>query len=333
MKPMDIQLRAQVMNQLGKYIISDDSDWQHIINSAFHKNSWFTPDFIELSARNIANNFLNPDILQKWIEHYHLDDNITQKKVGIVMAGNIPMVGFHDLLSVFISGHKQVIKLSSKDDVLLKHLVDKLYEFNAQVKDYITIEDSLKDCDAYITTGSNSSAEIFKQYFSKYPNIIRKNRTSVAVLDGKENLNELSKLSEDIHLFFGKGCRNVTHLYVPENYDFIPLINSFKEFNYFSDHYKYKNNYDFQLSLVLMNKKFYMTNGATLLLESNSIFPPPSVLYYSYYKNEDFLKELSKNEDIQCIVGRNQIPFGEAQKPQIFNYADDVDTMQFLLSI
>lgn len=321
------------MSQLANYMTSDDETWQHTINSAFHKNSWFTPEFIELSAQNISDNFLRPDILKSFIEHYHLDDNISQKKVGIVMAGNLPMVGFHDLLCVFISGHKQVIKLSSKDDVLLKHLVDKLYEFNTEVKNYITIEDSLKECDAYITTGSNSSAEIFKQYFSKYPNIIRKNRTSVAVLDGKETQHELSKLSEDIHLFFGKGCRNITHLYVPENYDFISLINSFKNFDYFSDHYKYKNNYDFQLSLVLMNKKFYMTNGSTLLLENDSLFPPPSVLYYSFYNDENFLKELSKNEDIQCIVGRNHIPFGEAQKPRIFNYADGIDTMQFLLSL
>ncbi len=330
---MDIQLRAELMNQLGAYMISDDSNWQHIINSAYHKNSWFTPEFIELSAQNIANNFLTAVVLQKLIDHYHLDNNISPKKIGIVMAGNIPMVGFHDLLCVFISGHNQIIKLSSKDDVLLKHLVEKLYEYNSEVRNYITIEDSLKDCEAYITTGSNSSAEIFKQYFSKYPNIIRKNRTSVAVLNGKENHNELSKLSEDIHLFFGKGCRNVTHLFVPENYDFIPLINSFNNFNYFSDHYKYKNNYDFQLSLVLMNKKFYMTNGSTLVLESDSLFPPPSVLYYSYYKDENFLKDLLINEDVQCVIGMNHIPFGEAQKPQIFSYADGVDTMQFLLSL
>ena len=330
---MDIQLRAELMNQLGAYMISDDSNWQHIINSAYHKNSWFTPEFIELSAQNIANNFLTAVVLQKLIDHYHLDNNISPKKIGIVMAGNIPMVGFHDLLCVFISGHNQIIKLSSKDDVLLKHLVEKLYEYNSEVRNYITIEDSLKDCEAYITTGSNSSAEIFKQYFSKYPNIIRKNRTSVAVLNGKENHNELSKLSEDIHLFFGKGCRNVTHLFVPENYDFIPLINSFNNFNYFSDNYKYKNNYDFQLSLVLMNKKFYMTNGSTLVLESDSLFPPPSVLYYSYYKDENFLKDLLINEDVQCVIGMNHIRFGEAQKPQIFSYADGVDTMQFLLSL
>ncbi|MEO5968065.1 MAG: acyl-CoA reductase [Ferruginibacter sp.] len=330
---MDIQLRAELLNQLGTYMLSDDSDWQHVINSAYHKNSWFTPEFIELSAQNIANNFLTIDVLQQLINHYHLDNNISPKKIGVVMAGNIPMVGFHDLLCVFISGHKQIIKLSSKDDVLLKHLVEKLYELNSEVKNYITIEESLKNCDAYITTGSNSSAEIFKQYFSKYPNIIRKNRTSVALLNGKEDSHQLFKLSEDIHLFFGKGCRNVTHLYVPENYDFIPLINSFSKFNYFSDHYKYKNNYDFQLSLVLMNKKFYMTNGSTLVLESDSLFPPPSVLYYSYYKDENFINDILINEDVQCVIGTNHIPFGEAQKPQIFNYADGVDTMQFLLTL
>ena len=321
------------MNQLGNYMVSDDASWQHSINSAFHKNSWFTPEFIELSAKNISSNFLSNEILQNFIDHYHLDDNIIPKKIGIVMAGNIPMVGFHDLLCVFISGHKQVIKLSSKDDILIKHLVEKLYEFNEDVKNYISIEDSLKDCEAYITTGSNSSAEIFKQYFSKYPNIIRKNRTSVAILDGNENRNDLSKLSEDIHLFFGKGCRNVTHLYVPENYNFIDLINSFNRFSYFSDHFKYKNNFDFQLSLILMNKHFYMTNGSTLLLENNSIFPPPSVLYFSYYKNENEFSRLIKNEDIQCVVGKNHIPFGEAQIPGIFNYADGVDTMEFLLSL
>jgi hypothetical protein len=250
------------------------------------------------------------------------------------MAGNIPLVGFHDFLSVFISGHMQTIKLSSKDDVLLKHVVDKLFEWHSPLYDRIIFADMLKGCDAYIATGSNNSARYFDYYFGRYPSIIRRNRTSVAVLKGNENEEQLSSLADDVHLYFGLGCRNVTKIYVPPGYDFVPLLNAFKKYNYFSDHTKYKNNYDYNLALLIMNNVFYMTNENILLVENENIFSPIAQLNYSFYNDEISLSEiLKKDETVQCIVGEGNIEFGKSQHPSLFNYADGIDTMQFLLSL
>jgi hypothetical protein len=250
------------------------------------------------------------------------------------MAGNLPLVGFHDLLSVFICGHRQVIKLSSKDDVLTKHIVEKLVSWNKEVDDLISIRDLLKGCDAYIATGGNQSARHFEQYFGAYPHIIRKSKTSAAILSGNESAVELENLADDVHLYFGRGCRNVTKLFVPENYDFIPLLKAFDKYKYFSDHNKYRNNFDFQLSLLLLNQVFYMTNGSTLLVEKTQSFTPISVLHYEHYTNPGELNEhLDKMEELQCVVGKDHLAFGTAQTPSLTNYADGVDTMQFLLGL
>ena len=250
------------------------------------------------------------------------------------MAGNIPMVGFHDLLAVFLSGHSQTIKLSSKDDVLLKHLITKLYSLDAEIQSLILIAEMLKGCDAYIATGSNSSARHFEEYFSKYPHIIRHNRTSLAVLTGAETEMELEKLSDDIHLYFGLGCRNVTKIFVPTGYHFVPLLHSFDKYKSFRDHNKYANNYDYQLSILLLNNVYYMTNGSTILVENKNLFSPISVIYYEFYADEAALAEkLANQADVQCIVGSNFTGLGKAQRPGLSSYADGVDTMEFLLSL
>jgi hypothetical protein len=192
----------------------------------------------------------------------------------------------------------------------------------------------LKGCDVYIATGSNNSARYFEQYFAKYPSIIRRNRTSVAILTGKESTADLDKLSDDVHLYFGLGCRNVTKIFVPKEYDFVPLLRSFDKYNYFRDHNKYKNNYDYQLSIALMNNIYYMTNESTLLIESEEIFSAISQLNYSFYEDDEKVKAtLSENADVQCIIGTGNIAFGQAQQPGLFDYADGVDTMQFLLTL
>ncbi|RYD75501.1 MAG: acyl-CoA reductase, partial [Sphingobacteriales bacterium] len=301
---------------------------------ASQKNGWFTPEFIDLACEKIATNFLDKNLLEQWAAHYHVDENITPKNVGIVMAGNIPLVGFHDFLAVFICGHQQTIKLSTKDDILLKHLVRKLYEWEITVQNYISFAETLKGCDAYIATGSNNSARYFEQYFSKYPNIIRRNRTSSAVLTGSETAEQLSNLSDDIHQYFGLGCRNVSKLFVPKDYNFEPLIRSFDKYGYFGDHHKYKNNFDYQLSLILLNNIYYMTNSATLLTENQALFSPISHLYFEYYEDLQKLKDkLADNNDLQCLVDGDSVAFGEAQNPGLFAYADGVDTMQFLLGV
>lgn len=331
---MNLQNRFLVLSQLKNYLNANTDTWLQTKEKAYQKNGWFTIEFIDTAVANIIHQFLDEEKLKAWAAHYHLDDNISPKKVGIVMAGNIPLVGFHDFLAVFISGHTQVIKLSSKDDVLLKHIVEKMIEWDNAVAQKIQFADLLKGCEAYIATGSNNSARYFEQYFSRYPHIIRKNKTSVAIIDGTESANELEKLSDDIHLYFGLGCRNITKLYVPPGYDFVPLLKAFDKYKYFIEHNKYKNNYDYQLSLALMNNIYYMTNGAILLIENEAVFSPISQVNYSYYNNkEEILKQLQSDENIQCIAGINNIPFGMTQKPTLFNYADGLDTMEFLLTL
>ncbi|MDB5200088.1 MAG: acyl-CoA reductase [Chitinophagaceae bacterium] len=330
---MNLAERIDLMAVLGKYLQSNGEDWQIAKQKAFEKNGWFTPEFIDHSLKNIVTEFLQKDKLENWAKSYYLDDNINPKNVGIVMAGNIPLVGFHDFLSVFISGHKQTIKLSSKDNVLLKHITDKLFEWQPSLHNFIVFADMLKGCDAYIATGSNNTARYFDYYFGKYPNIIRRNRTSIAIIKGNETANDLELLADDVHLYFGLGCRNVTKIYVPEGYDFVPLLNAFKKYAYFSDHTKYRNNYDYNLALLIMNNVYYMTNESVLLVENEQLFSPISQLNYSFYTGISEVKQkLETDESVQCMVGDN-IAFGEAQQPSLSSYADGIDTMQFLLSL
>jgi len=330
---MNLAERISLMIELGKYLQSDNEELKIAKHKAFEKNRWFTPEFINLSLKNIAKEFLQKEKLESWVSSYYLDDNITSKNVGIVMAGNIPLVGFHDFLSVFIAGHKQTIKLSSKDDVLLKHIVDKLFERQPILNESILFSDLLKSCEAYIATGSNNTARYFDYYFGRYPNIIRRNRTSVAILTGNETLKELELLADDVHIYFGLGCRNVTKIYVPAGYDFVPLLDTFKKYKYFSDHTKYRNNYDYNLALLIMNNVYYMTNESVLLVENEEVFSPISQLNYSFYEDLKVVQKLFDDDKrIQCTVGDN-IEFGQAQQPSLFNYADGIDTMQFLLSL
>jgi len=327
---MDLHHRIDIMVRLGEYMQNDNEIFKSIKQKAQFENPWFTQEFIDLAVDNITNNFLQKDKLETWAKKYNVKD-VAAKNIGIVMSGNIPLVGFHDLLSVFISGHNAAIKPSSKDEVLIKHLVQKMIEWDERVTQKIFFAFQLKGCDAYIATGSNNSARYFEYYFNKYPSIIRRNRTSLAVIDNTETKSELEKLADDIQTYFGLGCRNVTKLYVPSEYDFIPLLNALKKYDYFLDFHKYKHNYDYQLALLIMNSKFYMNNSSILLTENLSSFSPVSQMNYEYYSNIDSLDErLKSDDDIQCIVGHNFLNFGMSQSPQLNDYADGIDTMKFL---
>jgi len=332
---MILQDRIGLLKRLGSYILSGDARWKEAREKASLQNGWFAPEFVALAIENIAKKFLKEDELIRWSAHYKIQTlNSSPRKVGIVMAGNIPLVGFHDLLSVFISGHKAVIKPSSKDEVLIKELAEVLKTWEPQVSSLIEFSEMLKDCDAYITTGSNNTSRYFEYYFGKYRHIIRRNKTSVAVLTGNETKIDLEGLAGDVYQFFGLGCRNVTKLYVPKGYDFGSLLEVFKKYDYLADHHKYKNNYDYNLTLHILNNKFYMTNGSILLVEDSSIFSPISQLNYEYYASRDeLLSSLYNNQDIQGIIEKNHIPFGQAQSPGLFDYADKVDTMEFLQSL
>jgi hypothetical protein len=330
---MNLQMRIDLATRLGQYILSDSPEWLEAKQRASLINPWFTPEFIDIAAGNLAKHFLNKKKLESWTSSYKIE-TLDPKKIGIVMAGNIPLVGFHDFLCVFISGHKAIIKPSSKDEFLIKHLAQKLIEWNKGLNEMIFFQEMLKDCDAYIATGSNNSARYFEYYFKKYPHIIRRNRTSVAILDGNETTTELKKLADDVHLYFGMGCRNVTKIFVPKDYEFIPLLTAFKKYDHFKDHHKYRNNYDYNLALHILNGKFYMANESIILLENPSIFSPISQLNYEFYTDKNTIAEsLRTMDDLQCAVGHDYIPFGQAQLPSLTDYADGIDTINFLIKL
>lgn len=330
---MNLQMRIKLAAKLGEYILADTPDWQETKTKAGLANPWFTPEFINLASINIANQFLDKNKLVDWTVLYS-SETAQAKKIGIVMAGNIPLVGFHDFLCVFMSGHKAFIKTSSKDDILIKHLVQKLADWNNEINELVEFGEMLKGCDAYIATGSNNSARYFEYYFSKWPNIIRQNRTSVAFLEGNETPEELEKLADDVHLYFGMGCRNVTKIYVPKGYDFIPLLSTFKKYHYFKDHHKYRNNYDYNLAIHILNNKFYMSSESIILLENESVFSPISQLNYEFYTAKiEVLAKLKMQQGLQCITGHGFIPFGQIQSPSLTDYADGIDTMKFLTNL
>ncbi len=331
---MNLQQRKDLLERLGQYLNGHEPDWQHAKQKAFTENRWFIPEFIEHSARSIAANYLAPGQLQKLISTYQIpDQNHAPKKVGIVMAGNIPMVGFHDMLCVFLTGNIAVIKPSSKDQVLIKHLVSKMIDWNENAAEYFIISERLKGCDAYIATGSNNSSRYFEYYFSQYPSIIRRNRTSIAILRGNETKEELEKLADDVYLYFGLGCRSISKIYVPEGYDFVPLLEAFRKYDHLAQHHKYKNNYDYNLAIHILNNKFYMTNDSIVLVEDKSLFSPISQLNYEYYQDAERIKsELNKDNQVQCIVDSRD-GMGKSQNPGVCDFADGVDTMSFLMKL
>ena len=332
---MNVFNRKELLVRLGNYMQSADEEWQQVKNKAYLENRWFTPEFTELSINNIFQNYLQSDQLEQLITLYQLPEkNNASKKIGIVMAGNIPLVGFHDLLCVFLTGHCAMVKTSSKDQVLIQHLVKKLVDWNEQVEQIIVISEMLRNCDAYIATGSNNSSRYFEYYFGRYPSIIRKNRTSVAILTGKEKRYELDKLADDVYQYFGLGCRNVTKIFVPKNYDFAPLLNAFKKYDHLADHHKYKNNYDYNLAILILNNQYYMSNESIILVENESPFSPIAQLHYQYYSNENEVRTSIKDDrNIQCIVSKKDIGFGGAQSPQVCDYADGIDTIAFLKTL
>lgn len=328
---LNLQQRIHIITLIQEYITSDDPAWLNVKAQAAENNPWFIPEFIDTAVSHIASRFLEASALNTWVRTYDIPDRHSRPaQVGITMAGNIPLAGFHDFLSCFISGHKQTIKLSSKDQVLLKHIVEKMTSRSDEITQHITFADHLRGCDAYIATGSNNTARYFEYYFRKYPHIIRKNRTSIAILKGNENAKDLEKLADDVHLYFGLGCRNITKIFIPEGYDFLPLLETFKKYNRLIENHKYKHNYDYNLTIQIMNRKFYMTNGSVILSENPSVFSPISVLHYEFYTRQEEIYQGLNPEEIQCIAGSGKTALGTVQSPGLTDYADGIDTMLFL---
>ncbi len=304
-----------------------------IIKTQHHYNGWFTEDFTRKSLRNISS-WLKEEDLTKWLSNYQFTNN--PKNVAVIMAGNIPLVGFHDFLCVLASGNNVICKLSSEDNKLLPILSKILMQIEPEFESRISFSDrNLKGFDAIIATGSNNSLLHFKQYFSKYPHLFRHNRTSIAVLSGEEIKDELTLLGTDILDYFGRGCRNVTHLVLPKGFELNRFFEAIVEQGDVINNKKYGNNYDYNKAIHLMNQAIFLDNIFLLLKESKDLFSPLAMVYYHFYESESEVSnyiEEHKNH-IQCIVGKNYIPFGKAQCPSLSDYADDVDTMKWLNSL
>ena len=331
---MNLNKRIELLAAIGTFLNSNGHEYDEIRERAYRENKWFTAEYIQQAGIAIATKMLNPDLLSSFAQKYKVkDEGNSGKTVGIIMAGNIPFVGFHDFLCVFLSGYPQRIKLSSKDSILMNMILNIASKVNQEVVEWVKFDEMLKGCDAYIATGTDNSARYFEYYFKKYPHIIRKNRTSVAVLDGSETAEELSSLADDIQLYFGLGCRNVTQLLVPEDYDFVPLLTALRKYDQYRDHEKYRNNFDYQLTIALLNNKFYMSNDSIVLLENESPFSPISQLHYQFYKNKEIAISGIDPNKIQCLVGHGHLPFGMAQQPELIDFLDGVDTMAFLSTL
>ncbi|MDC6364583.1 MULTISPECIES: acyl-CoA reductase [Flavobacteriaceae] len=309
------------------------------IRIAEQQNGWFTKENIMYCLQEWAT-LLTEANLTNWLTKYNLEQNRPSKTIGIVMAGNIPLVGFHDFLCVLFSGNKVLVKLSSNDKVLLPFLTDFLLQQEPSLKEKIHFTDGkFEGFDAIIATGSNNTSRYFEYYFGKKPNIIRKNRSSVAILSGNETKAQLALLGEDIFRYYGLGCRNVSKVYVPKDYDLSTLYEAIFNFKDIINQHKYANNYDYNKAVYLMSDFKILDNGFLILKEDDGFSSPISVLFYSYYESESELRgSLEKHSDtIQCIVASGEsegdIAFGQTQKPQLHDYADAVDTMEFLLQL
>lgn len=333
---MNTEDRIQAFSELGNLISKQKDKLKSRIS-----NPWFTDVFVDF-ALNQTIEILKEDTLRKWVEPYDgFNHDKSIKRIGVISAGNIPLVGFHDFLSVLISGNCYVGKLSSKDNVLLAGIIQLLLAVEAKFSEFIDIKkETLSGFDAVIATGSNNSARYFEYYFGKYPHIIRKNRNSAAVLNGNESDEELKLLADDIFLYFGLGCRSVSKLFIPKEYRLDNIFNASLSYKDIINHTKYANNYDYNRAIYLLNQIDFKENTILIMKEDQAYASPVSVVYYEYYENLSDLELKLKIDSklLQCIVSQNgffpnSIPPGKSQRPELDDYADTIDTLQFLRNL
>lgn len=335
---MKTEQRIDLLAALGQRVesvLKQDGDADVYWRSQ-NGNPWFTEEFVRYALKEVKNSFLSRPALESWLAG--VEPAQRARKVGLVLAGNLPLVGLHDFLAVFASGHHAQMKLSSKDQVLLNWLLAEMLALEPLAQQQFEVVERLSNIEAVIATGSGNTARYFEYYFGKYPNIIRKNRYSLAILDGAESDDELKGLGRDIFLYFGLGCRSVSKLLVPEGYDFQALLPHFQSYEHLIHHHKYSNNYTYQKSILLVNKEAHFDNGFLLVRESEQGSSPISVLHYQTYKSQEELKEIveAQTESLQCVVGKSElstVAFGESQKPGLKDYADGVDTLSFLKAL
>ena len=301
-----------------------------LADEAFVQNNWFTLEQIKKAFLGISF-MLNGLSIAQWLKKYDVPVK-NPKKIGITMAGNIPLVGFHDLLCVIMSGHKAIIKPSNFDKVLVKTIVKWLIEIDESLFHQIEFKDKFNSIDAVIATGSDNTSRYFEYYFRNIPRIIRKNRTSLSILTGDETPKELQLLGKDIFDYFGLGCRNVSKILLPKGYDFKEVLFHLEKYKNIVEHHKYRNNYEYNKAIFLINKTQHLDNGFLLCTYSSEIVSPISVLYLQEYTHQEHLKTLLNmyEDKIQCIIGHRYTPYGTSQRPTLWDFSDGIDTMNFL---
>jgi len=334
-------MKQQNINNLVRLgeLLSKTEQFNDIFEKAEQQNSWFTRANVIFAFKSWSD-ALSENNVKQWLSQYQLPQTTSPKKILIIMAGNLPLVGLHDLLCVLVTRHKAIVKLSSNDCVLLPYLITQMKTFAPEWTEAVTFtDDKVTEYDAVIATGSNNTARYFEYYFGKKPHIIRKNRHSVAVLTGKETPEELFALGKDIFLYYGLGCRSISKLFVPKGYDFNLLFQAIYPYKDIIQEQKYANNYDYNKAVYLMSLFQLLENGFLLLKEDEYYGSPIATLFYEYYTDIDSLKEklTTDAEKIQCVVAHNftteEVAFGETQTPQLWDYADGVDTLNFLLKL
>lgn len=339
MRMMNKSERLELLSVLGNELQIRNEELQSIALKAYHANNWFTVDNVGLALKAICERFLDRSQLFAWADSYP-DTEVLPKKIGLIMAGNLPMVGFQDMLAVFVAGHQAVIKLSSKDEVLMKFILEKMNQLDPRTKEYFFLEERIQSPEAVIATGSNNSGRYFEYYFGKYPHIIRKNRNSLGILTGAETEGQLEALCHDFLDFFGLGCRNVSKIYIPQKYDFKLLWERLESFAELKNHHKYMNNYDYNYAVYLLNNETFFTNGFLILKEDPSLLSRIACVHYEYYTDlNSVISEIEAAQDqIQCVASANgkltgmetEVEFGLTQQPGLFDFADGIDTMDFL---
>lgn len=335
--PLSDRISAFILlgNRLSN-LEGDEKQW--LFQQAQNQNAWFTPQSLEQALKGIQI-LLDANALQKWVDSYSFLESDQPQQIGLMLAGNIPGVGFHDILAVLIAGHSACIKLSSQDSALPRWLLAQLKSIEPRFAERIHFEELLKNKHAYIATGSDNSARYFNYYFGKFPHLIRSNRTSVAILSGGETIADLEALGHDVFDYFGLGCRNVSKVFVKNQAQLTQLLDAIQSFKWVANHHKYFNNYEYTKSIYLVNSTPHLDNGFLLLKESADLVSPIGVLFYEIYEDEiDLQSKLSSLAcQIQCVVGSvgfgfpgGMVPFGQTQCPAPWDYADGVDTLQFL---
>lgn len=336
---MTVKDRILALGKLGDLVKSET--WlEEIIPAARAHNNWFTKETITQSITAIAEQFLDVDKLTGWVSSYELD-GLSPKRVALILSGNIPAVGFHDVLSVLISGHKVCVKLSSKDTVLIRQAIKDLINIEPRFEEQVEFISKVENVDAIIATGSNNTSLYFEHYFSKYPHIIRKNRKSVAIIYPETTDDELREMASDILSYYGLGCRNVSKVFIHEDVDRAHLMEIWNEFNQVILHNKYKNNYDYNYAVYLLNKEDFLMNGALVLRPHESLHSRIASLHYETFSDvkEVENKLVSQIDELQCIVSAKtlgKLPIvgpGQAQRPALADYADHVDTLEFLKAL